>query len=84
MQFQGEYMKRDPMFVEDDFNFVADGLVFPDRTPHPALFELKKLAQPVELKAVDLFSGRIRVINRKYFTSLADCELEWSHHIHAV
>ena len=62
----------------NDFNFVADGLVFPDRTPHPALFELKKLAQPVELKAVDLFSGRIRVINRKYFTSLADCELEWS------
>lgn len=61
----------------NDFNFVADGLVFPDRTPHPALFEFKKLAQTVEFKAVDLFCGRIRVVNRKYFTSLDDCELKW-------
>ena len=30
-----------------DANFCADGIVWPDRTPHPALHELKFLAQPV-------------------------------------
>ena len=62
----------------NDFNFVADGLIFPDRTPHPGLFELKKLAQPAELKIIDPAAGRIRIINRKYFTDLSDCELHWN------
>ena len=30
-----------------DGNFVADGLVFPDRTPSPGLLELKKVFEPV-------------------------------------
>ena len=29
--------------VPNDANFCADGLVWPDRTPHPALYELKYL-----------------------------------------
>lgn len=32
-----------------DGNFVADGLVFPDRTPSPALGELKKVVEPVRM-----------------------------------
>jgi beta-galactosidase len=36
----------------NDANFCADGLVWPDRTPHPALFELKFLAQPVRVERV--------------------------------
>ena len=34
-----------------DSNFCADGIVWPDRTPHPALHELKFLAQPVRVEA---------------------------------
>ena len=30
-------------------NFVADGLVFPDRTPSPGLVELKKVFEPVQI-----------------------------------
>ncbi|SDU60458.1 glycoside hydrolase family 2 TIM barrel-domain containing protein [Jiangella alkaliphila] len=30
-------------------NFVADGLVFPDRTPSPGLVELKKVVEPLRL-----------------------------------
>jgi beta-galactosidase len=30
----------------NDANFVCDGLVWPDRTPHPAMFEFKHLIQP--------------------------------------
>ena len=32
-----------------DGNFVADGLLFPDRTPSPGLLELKKVVEPVRI-----------------------------------
>jgi beta-galactosidase len=32
-----------------DGNFVADGLLFPDRTPSPGLHELKKVVEPVRI-----------------------------------
>ena len=32
-----------------DANFVADGLLFPDRTPSPGLAELKKVVEPVRI-----------------------------------
>ena len=34
-----------------DGNFVADGLVFPDRTPSPGLLELKAVYAPVRISA---------------------------------
>lgn len=34
----------------NDANFCCDGLVWPDRTPHPGLKEVKYLAQPLEAK----------------------------------
>ncbi len=34
-------------------NFVADGLVFPDRTPSPGLVELKKVVEPLRLTGGD-------------------------------
>ncbi len=55
-----------------DYNFVADGLVWPDRTAHPALYEFKKLAQEVAFEEVDAGTGRFRVINRRYFKNLSD------------
>jgi beta-galactosidase/evolved beta-galactosidase subunit alpha len=61
-----------------DFNFVIDGLVFPDHTPSPAMVELKKVIEPVKVEAVDLAAGRIRVINRYDFVNLEHLQLSWS------
>ena len=61
----------------NDTNFVADGLVWPDRTPHPAMFEYKKLAQPVKAEALDLEAGRLGIVNKRYFTNLSDLRIEW-------
>jgi len=63
--------------VPNDANFVCDGLVWPDRTPHPAMWEHKKLAQPVAVEAVDLARGRIRIRNEQDFTSLAWLRGTW-------
>jgi beta-galactosidase/evolved beta-galactosidase subunit alpha len=54
----------------NDGNFVADGLIFPDRTPSPGLIEYKKVIEPVVTKAIDLKAGKFSVTNRYDFLSL--------------
>ena len=68
----------------NDHNFCTDGLVWPDRTPHPAMYEFKKLAQPVKLEAVDLNSGRIKVTSREYFTTLEKFNIAWELQVDGV
>jgi beta-galactosidase len=55
----------------NDANFVCDGLVWPDRSPHPAMRELKKLAQPVVVSLAHASGRRIRIQNRHDFIPLA-------------
>ncbi|MDD5697945.1 MAG: glycoside hydrolase family 2 TIM barrel-domain containing protein, partial [Victivallaceae bacterium] len=61
----------------NDANFCADGLVWPDRTPHPAMFEYKKLAQPLAVTAVDPARGRFELFNKHYFIDLSYLEMNW-------
>ena len=61
----------------NDANFCADGLVWPDRTPHPALFEFKHLAQPVRVEPVDAGAGRFRVVSRLDFADLTSLRGTW-------
>ncbi len=60
-----------------DANFCADGIVWPDRTPHPALYEFKHLAQPLRVETVDAARGRFRIRNRQLFASLAAYRGTW-------
>ena len=61
----------------NDANFCADGLVWPDRTPHPALFEFKHLSQPVRVEPVDAGAGRFRVVSRLDFADLTSLRGTW-------
>ena len=58
-----------------DANFCADGIVWPDRTPHPALYEFKHLAQPIRISS--LGHGRFRIANRHHFADLSAYRGEW-------
>ena len=60
-----------------DGNFVADGLVSPDRVPHPGIWEHKKCAQPVEVVALSITDGIFEIRNRYDFISLAGLEGWW-------
>ncbi|KGM45967.1 beta-galactosidase subunit alpha [Neobacillus niacini] len=62
----------------NDYNFVVDGLVMPDRTPSPGLIEFKKVIEPVHVEAVDLKTGNVQIRNRYDFISLAHLNLSWS------
>lgn len=55
-----------------DGNFLCNGLVNPDRTPHPAMAEVKYVHQDMKFEAKDLKKGDFRVFNRFYFTNLKD------------
>ena len=66
-----------PPGTPSDANFVINGLLWPDRTPKPALEEVKKVYQPVDFEPVDLEAGRIRVHNGYDFTPLSRFRLRW-------
>ncbi|MBO7199534.1 MAG: beta-galactosidase [Alistipes sp.] len=51
-----------------DENFCCNGLVSPDRTPHPGLMEVKKVYQDIEFELVD---GGVRIYNNHNFTDLS-------------
>lgn len=55
--------------VPNDANFCCDGLVWPDRTPHPGLYEFKKLAQPLRVTRVAGQDFAFEITNRQYFRS---------------
>ena len=61
-----------PPDIASDGNFCANGLVSPDRVPHPALAEVKKVYQPIQMRAVDLAKAQIEVQNWADFLSAED------------
>jgi beta-galactosidase/beta-glucuronidase len=54
----------------NDANFCINGLINPDREPHPGLYELEYWIQPVSLLEYDSQANRIRLQNRYDFLSL--------------
>ena len=55
----------------------ADGMMLPDRTPHPHAFEVKKVYQYVKVEPIDWAEGRFRVTNRHDFISLGAYDISW-------
>ncbi len=64
----------------NDGNFVADGMVFPDRSPKPAMHEHRALASPVRILAGDDPAGAPRSVvleNRQDVRDLSWLRAEW-------
>lgn len=62
----------------NDGAFIADGMVWPDRSPHPGLLEAKAVFQPIHIEAVDLTRGEIRIENDFEILDLARFRFHWS------
>lgn len=60
--------------LPNDGNFCINGLVNPDREPHPALFEASYWQQPVFIKKVNLKKKTLTLENRYDFLSLDHLE----------
>ncbi|MBN1668237.1 MAG: DUF4981 domain-containing protein, partial [Anaerolineales bacterium] len=61
----------------NDGRFCINGLVDPDRIPHPGLWEYKKVLEPVEIQAIDLELGQFEIHNRQLFSDLSAYQLAW-------
>ena len=51
----------------NDANFLVNGLVWPDRTPHPGLWEHHRLAQPLRATLLGKRPLRVRIASRLDF-----------------
>lgn len=61
----------------NDGDFCINGVLFPDRTAKPALYEVKKVFQPVDIETVDLKSLVFTGKNRNVFTDLNEYTIHW-------
>ncbi len=66
----------------NDGNFVCDGLVSADRSPHPALAEVHHLGRPVRVRA--LGRDRLRISNHRWWTDTSDLVARWELRIDGV
>ncbi|GAA4973912.1 glycoside hydrolase family 2 TIM barrel-domain containing protein [Algibacter aquimarinus] len=63
--------------LQHDANFCLNGIVNPDRTPHPGLEELKKVYQNIQFSDVNFKTGQVKVTNEYFFTNLNNFNINW-------
>ncbi|XP_047947875.1 beta-galactosidase [Salvia hispanica] len=63
--------------IPNDLNFCLNGLVWPDRSPHPALHEVKFVYQPIK---ISLTEGIVKVTNTHFFSTTQDVAFHWVVH----
>ena len=72
--YGGDYGENMP----SDANFCCNGIVAPDRTPHPAMEEVRHAYTNILFEADDPASGKgFSITNLHYFTSLEGYEIHW-------
>ncbi len=65
----------EPEGVFNDGNFCLNGLVNPDRSPHPSLFEVKKVYQDLHISKVG--KAQFELYNERFFNNTSDTNLSW-------
>jgi beta-galactosidase len=53
------------------------GTIWPDRTPQPEMWQIKKSAQPVSVKMLDEQKGEVEIWNRMHFTNTSELDAVW-------
>lgn len=67
-----------PAGAPGDGSFCINGIIFPDHTPKPALWEVKKVYQNVKFKADDLNKGLFTIYNNFFFYDLSEYLIEYT------
>ncbi len=64
--------------VPNDGTFCLNGVVDPDREPHPSLWEVKRVYAPVTFALVDAALGRLCIRNHRSFAATDDLTFMWT------
>ncbi|MBQ7709668.1 MAG: beta-galactosidase [Bacteroidales bacterium] len=71
--YGGDYGENAP----SDGNFCCNGVVNPDRDPHPGFYEVKHQYQELSITPVDAEKGEFQIFNRHYFTNLDSYRIKY-------
>ena len=71
--YGGDYGKDAP----SDGNFLCNGVVNPDRNPHPGYVEVRHDYQNIAVVPLNPAAGSFKVLNRNYFRSLDGLKLHY-------
>ncbi|PKI16648.1 glycoside hydrolase family 2 TIM barrel-domain containing protein [Colwellia sp. 12G3] len=74
-EFWGYGGDFEPEGVYNDANFVLNGLINPDRTPHPGLFEVKKVYQDLHFSKVG--KTQYELYNENFFVDSSSNDIAW-------
>ena len=66
-----------PEGTPSDGNDCINGLVFPDKTFSPKMWEVKKVYQNIDAEAVDLLQGKLKIRNKFSFSNLNKYNSKW-------
>ena len=72
--YGGDYGKDAP----SDANFLCNGIVNPDRNPHPGYYEVRHVYQDAAVEARIPEKGAFRLVNRFYFRDLNSYKLSYT------
>jgi len=53
------------------------GSIWPDRTPQPEMWQMKKTVQPLSFSMIDVASGQVEVWNRNHFLPASHYDNSW-------
>lgn len=72
--YGGDYNAYDA----SDNNFCDNGLISPDRVPHPHMAEVAHQYQSIWASPLDLEKGLIEIFNENVFTDLSNYTMRWT------
>ncbi|MBB3699847.1 glycoside hydrolase family 2 TIM barrel-domain containing protein [Flammeovirga yaeyamensis] len=72
-QYGGDF---EPEGVYNDNNFCANGVIGSDRTPHPAIEEIRHIYQNVHITQVE--GNTFAIFNEQFFNDLSRLSISWS------
>jgi beta-galactosidase len=73
-----ERIEEDGYFYMTGLEGRTYGLIWADRTAQPEMWQVKKSAQPVQIEAIALSKGRVRITNWFNFTNLNELDIKYS------
>lgn len=54
------------------------GSIWPDRTPQPEMYQMKKSTQPLRFNLLDPRTGTVEIVNRNYFVNASIYSTTWT------
>ncbi|MFW5985709.1 MAG: glycoside hydrolase family 2 TIM barrel-domain containing protein, partial [Halanaerobiaceae bacterium] len=70
-------VKKDGYFYSRGLEARTYGLIWPDRTIKPELWQVKKSGQPVQVELKDPQTGKLLIHNQHHFTNLSQLNVSW-------